>query len=472
MESPPSAPTSAPGPAPARDGAEPQPVPAWLMVTGVLLVVGLLTAGIASVDLSPSLRHLDVTLLTGAEEGHYHHVGQRLARLAEDQGGVVRVVATAGTLENVERLVTHARSPTVQFALVQDGLAWTAEQRQTLELVARLPSGETVFFLGKDVARFQRLADLRGKAIGIGPAGSGTAQLARQVLSGPGFDALGLRLENHPLKEQLELLEQGKLELGVVVIAEDAALIADAVCARGLSIASFPEVRALARRLPFLRAGQIVAGQLDPVRLLPASDREVLQVDTLVCGDGSARRADTVALLSLLEDAYPGLMRHDQSQRAGGLRRSKVAEDYFERGGPDLLDRYLPRLANWVPLSNLIHIVMAVSILFNLMGAGNRFALWRIDAGRVALEARWTALFGAKSTPDELGRRDPEELRAGLAEAAALADELQVLKERCRKLSVSVLVPMGQELAYRYQESLINQRLAALRHLLARAAAA
>ena len=45
----------------------------------------------------------------------------------------------------------------------------------------------------------------------------------------------------------------------------------------------------------------------------------------------------------------------------------------------------------------------------------------------------------------------------------ALIDELGALSRRCRKQSLSMMVPMGQEMAYRYQESLIADLVHALK---------
>jgi hypothetical protein len=44
-----------------------------------------------------------------------------------------------------------------------------------------------------------------------------------------------------------------------------------------------------------------------------------------------------------------------------------------------------------------------------------------------------------------------------------LIERLLELAERCREHSLSVFVPMGQEMAYRYQETLIYDLLHALR---------
>jgi hypothetical protein len=54
----------------------------------------------------------------------------------------------------------------------------------------------------------------------------------------------------------------------------------------------------------------------------------------------------------------------------------------------------------------------------------------------------------------------PAETRARLD---GLLSRLDALAERCRRKSLSVLVPMGEEMSYRYQESLIAELQHALR---------
>jgi hypothetical protein len=61
----------------------------------------------------------------------------------------------------------------------------------------------------------------------------------------------------------------------------------------------------------------------------------------------------------------------------------------------------------------------------------------------------------------------PPDARHLLPGARAQIDDLvlrlSALSERCRKQSLSVLVPMGEEMSYRYQETLIAELLRALR---------
>jgi len=57
-------------------------------------------------------------------------------------------------------------------------------------------------------------------------------------------------------------------------------------------------------------------------------------------------------------------------------------------------------------------------------------------------------------------------LQEHIVKAAQLDDTIEkfnVLRERCRNYENSALVPMGQELAYRYQEEQMEMTLTALR---------
>ena len=60
----------------------------------------------------------------------------------------------------------------------------------------------------------------------------------------------------------------------------------------------------------------------------------------------------------------------------------------------------------------------------------------------------------------QFGAGEPGAARATLD---ALIDRLTRLGEKCRKKSLSLLVPMGKEQAYRYQEEIINRFLSAMK---------
>ena len=418
------------------------------------------------IDFSPDLAHLDARLLTGRAEGNYAALGNALADAAKPRGGKLEPVTTAGAVDNLARLRAASDSCDVAFGLSQAGLPLPEEHG--LSLVGRLRKSESLFLLGRRADAIADVDDIRGMRIGIGPEGSGTAALMRTVFGAAWLVDLQLDLVPMDLADQLPAAQRGDLDLAAVVIDEDAELVTDAVRHRGLQIASFDHLDVIARRYDFLWAGRIGAGQFDPIRVLPAEDKRVLRVDTLVLTNGCAGHAQTVAMLELLSGHFSDFVRHNAETPNGtGLALTSTSEAFFAEGGPAWADRWLPWLVDIAPPSNWVYIGLVLSVTFNVMGLGNRFRLWRIDVARVDLEERIAELLGGSYTPAEIAELEPRSTLDDAALKVVLSD-LDALRRRCRSASVSFLVPMGQEMAYRYQEETMNTLLGALRLLAAR----
>jgi hypothetical protein len=104
-------------------------------------------------------------------------------------------------------------------------------------------------------------------------------------------------------------------------------------------------------------------------------------------------------------------------------------------------------------------------MLFNAMRGFSRFRLWRIDAAREKLKARIHELTGP-GFGREQKRADPPDQVLAEAEARAttrdIMEQLSELRARCQRYMGSVVTPMGDEMFYRYQESLIDELTAAL----------
>lgn len=427
---------------------------------GVLLTLILILA-LMVVKISPDLSHLKIKVYSGSTTGNYYHLISRAAKIAADRSGHIENIATNGSMDNVKKLAADTASG--RFALVQNGMPWAAG----LELLGYLSTPETVFFLGPDADRIRSFADLRGLRIGIGPPGSGTAHLADRIFSIPQLKALGIRLSNHTSDEQLALLKTRQLDLGIFVISEASSFIEKAICEGGMQIASFKQGDSVAQRLPFLRPGVIREGLYDPIRNLPATDRHVLKVDTLVVANGHARRSQIMGMLQVMNELNPGFINYNRAQpNTTGLPVATAALDFFENQGPEIQDRYAPVLMDFIPLSSLVQLVMVISVFFNAMGAANRFRLWRIDANRIDLENAMLSYFGENLLPAEITAMKPRDSHRG-DESRTLLDRLIAglaeLEARCRKQSLSVLVPMGTEMAYRYQEEIISKNLIALK---------
>ncbi len=440
------------------------------IVIGVLAIAAL--GGLLSrVNFKRDLRRVHARVLSGAPEGHYHQLVDQLVQHTAKQGGQIRNLTSQGSGENVQRLIEARKSCAIEFGLAQIGTEVPKDSK--LRLVGRLPRYESLFILGRSADSIKSFDQLKGLRIGVGPERSGTAELMKRLLADPDFAGLELKLSNHPTAEQLDLAARGELDLAAFVMDEDAPFVRKAMRERDLQMVGFTNLDVVARRLRWLRHGRIGAGQFDAVRTIPREDKRVLRIETLVLANGCAGRSETVGLMTVLNEEIPDFIRHNRNTaNLSGIELSAPARNFFDKEGPEWLDEYLPWAVDIMPPSNWIYLVMGVSILFNVMTFGHRFRLWRLDVARVRLEGEIFRLFGPTTTLDDIHAMPApaDDKREAILEGLArLIPALEALGERCRRESLSMLVPMGQEMAYRYQEELIHQTLSALRAFQGRA---
>ena len=119
-----------------------------------------------------------------------------------------------------------------------------------------------------------------------------------------------------------------------------------------------------------------------------------------------------------------------------------------------------------MPTASWLQLIFVFSMLFGAQALWHRFRLWRLDSRPVRIEGEIARLFTPAITMSEIAEMNPG-ARYGTLEMRARIDDLilqlEQLAGRCRRQSLSMLAPMGQEMNYRYQEGLVAEWLHALR---------
>jgi TRAP-type uncharacterized transport system substrate-binding protein len=443
---------------------------AW--ARGLLMAIAVLAvaAAVLYFSVSGDYAFLRASVFTGAPTGHYHETGERLAARALKRNGHLAVVATAGSVENIARLVGENGRCSPAFAFVQDGVPVPADAG--LQTLGRLPQPESLLIFARGGRAIGTFNDLKGASIGVGPDGSGTAYLVRQLLENSDLKALDLRPSNQGLEAQAERVRDGQLDLAAFVMNENAELIRALANKYDLEIVAPADIEGLVARDKWLRLGRIPAGFYDIARPIPATDKLVAQVDTLIMTNACVHRAERIAFLMLLSEEFPNFVRDNPPPSAKSRDQAPLADEarqFFANGEPALADRYFPWLVNLMSPGYWIYLAMAITILFNASSAYSRFRLWRIDANREMLESRLMALTNPGLTRDQIGAlpaeaviRTPQDRKA----AEDLMKDLEALRRRCQDQTRSMVTPMGNEMFYRYQESLIEDAEATLATLL------
>jgi hypothetical protein len=116
-----------------------------------------------------------------------------------------------------------------------------------------------------------------------------------------------------------------------------------------------------------------------------------------------------------------------------------------------------------------VYLVMAATALFNGLRGFSHFRLWRIDAAREKLDAEVRQVAGDvvshAPSPELLPQVALVDARARAA-AQDILDRFTKLRARCQRHANSFATPMGDEMFYRYQQSLIDHTSVILRTLL------
>jgi hypothetical protein len=202
--------------------------------------------------------------------------------------------------------------------------------------------------------------------------------------------------------------------------------------------------------------------------VLPREAKGVLQVDTLIVGNGCARRSVTQGFITVVLAGFPDFVRYNRdTPNRSGLPLEPAARSYFEHGGPDLVGVYVPWVIDIMPTASWVQLILGISLLFNVKSLLNRFYLSRIDADRMRAESAMSPLFGPTITVQEIAELAPSEKHRtpeARKQLDTILDQLTRQLEQSRRASRSVLVPMGEALSYHDVEEDIAALLHALRN--------
>ena len=152
-----------------------------------------------------------IAIATGADDGAYFAFAQQYARVLARDGITLEVIPTAGTLDNLELL----KRGEVSLALVQGGCATDADRADLQSLGSLFLEAMWVFTLRP--SPIARLNQLEGKRVAVGPRGSGTQLLAKQLLGANGVGESNATLIHTDTSDVLRLLLQRELDAAIIV---------------------------------------------------------------------------------------------------------------------------------------------------------------------------------------------------------------------------------------------------------------
>jgi TRAP transporter TAXI family solute receptor len=353
--------------------AQPRPRLPWLSVFVVLFTATLVY--VLFVEAAPPR---SIEFAAGAKDGQYYHFANQYAKELKRHGIAVHVRETLGSAENLELLSDP--SGTVSVALVQGGMA-DAELHADLRALGSLYREPLWVFLRRDLEA-TRLGQLAGLRIAVGKKGSGTRQVAVQLLEACGVGPDQASLIEAAGNEAADRLEQGSIDAACFVASVDAGYVQRLGRSPEVRLMNIEEQEALTRRFRELSAVTVPAGLLDLAHEVPAENTALVAPAALLV----VRSTLHPALASVLLEAARRVHARGDALSAPGefpsthyvdLPLSEDAEHYY-RYGPPFLQRVLPFwLASFVDRIKLLALPLIV-LAMPLVRATPPLLRWRI----------------------------------------------------------------------------------------------
>jgi TRAP transporter TAXI family solute receptor len=318
----------------------------------------------------------EIRIATGAKNGAYYAFAQEYARLLAADGIALEVVPTAGTVENLDLL----RRGVVSLALVQAGCA-TEDDRAALQSLGSLFL-EAVWVFTPRGSRIERLNELAGRRVAVGPAGSGTQLLAKQLLEANGVGESNTEFVHADTSDVGALLLQGEVDAGIVVASAEAPIVRRLAEEAQLELLDLERTAAYDRVFPFLTAVTLDEGVLNLGRNIPPRDTRLVATAASLAARHDLHPALVPALLDAVTRVHRtgSLLAEAQQFPSASLVDLPIDEDAsrYIRNGPSFLYRWLP-YGTAVVLDRLkVLLLPLVALLLPLVRIAPPLYQWRV----------------------------------------------------------------------------------------------
>jgi TRAP transporter TAXI family solute receptor len=279
---------------------------------GPLLLAGLLIA--ACSDTGSARRFASIG--TGGTGGIYYPLGGAIARMLGEALPEITFTAevTGGSVENLNRVANGeidlglAIGTTLAKALGGPD----SSRYSTVRVVAPLYPNTTHILTagGSDIST---VADLRGRRVSIGSAGSGTEQLARDLLLAAGIDIGEIDARYLSFGESSAALRDGAIDAAVLSVGYPAAAVLEATTTIDAQLVGIGDamLAELLERFPYYEAAVIPAGAYPGVDLPVAT----VAVRNWIISDAALDPAIVTAMLALLTERRDELVRVNEIAR-------------------------------------------------------------------------------------------------------------------------------------------------------------
>jgi TRAP transporter TAXI family solute receptor len=306
---------------------------------------------------------LKVTMATAFKGSSFEYYAQQYREIFARSNVEIELRETAGAVENV-KLLQDPKSG-IQIAFVLGGVSDGKHAPGLLSLGTVYNNPYWIFYASN--VPFDRLSQLKGKRIAVGPEGSGTRSSAEQILSKGGVNSETATLLPFAGSAAVKALNDGKVDVVWMSGAPDATAIQSNLRNPNVRLMSFPRAEAFTRIFPELVRLALPQGVVDIDRDIPPDDVTLIGTTTKVLVRSDLHPEIVQLLLQTMVEVHG---RPDIFQRSGEFPNSTDVEypvapaaiDFF-KNGPSFMQRHLPL---WLS----VHAQRAIAVLVTAIALG------------------------------------------------------------------------------------------------------
>jgi TRAP-type uncharacterized transport system substrate-binding protein len=407
---------------------------------GIILVIAL------AVFLNRSLPPSTVVIATDREGGIYSQIARRYQQIFARHGVRLELLATNGSVENVN----HLRDPRggVSVAFVQSGVTSTAEAPELVSLgtlfyepfwlFSRLPRPDQPRKIGE------------GQRMSFGIPGSGTYKHGHELAAAVGMDLSRAQMRDLDAVQAGEALMRGEVDIIGLMLPLEAPIVHQLFVDESIQAFDWARADAHVALRPYLSKLVLPRGAADLLRDRPAKDLTLVATKTSLMVRRDLHPAIQYLLLEAASEVHgaPGVFNRAGQFPAAepiDLPLSTFAQEYYRSGQP-FLQRHLPFWLAALTTPLLMVLIPVVGLLYPLLRLVPELYKRYVHRGIFRLYSELKFL--------------EAELEVGISDtsAAALSQRLDGLEERADHLRVPIGY-MHMLYTLKHHISLVRQRL-------------
>ena len=322
-------------------------------LAAVLCIVGIISLALMYFIPAPPSKVVMATAFKGASFEYY---GRQYRDIFARSNVKLELRETAGSVENVA-LLQDPKSG-VQITFVTGGVSDGKHAPGILSLGTVYNQPYWIFYSSTEP--LDRLSQLKGKRIAVGPEGSGTRLSGEKILGKGGVNSETATLLPFAGLAAVKALSDKNVDAVWIIGSPDATAVKSLLGNPDVRLLGFPTAEAYTRIFPELVRLVLPKGVVDVDRIIPADDVQLIGTTSKVLVRSDLHPEIVELLLQTMTETHSG---QEIFQRSGEFPNGTDAEypvaatavDYY-KNGPSYLRRHLPL---WLS----VHVQRAIAVL-------------------------------------------------------------------------------------------------------------